>query len=293
MSLSGIKNNFLKIFQPSDEKSNEKEYLLSLADNLETAQKAQKNVRFTIKEIKEKGFSVKVGGLFAFIPFNHMPWHYNSVDYWKSISKYLIDKSFYCKIHQIKRNPISILIDGQIQQFKTIQLIEHTEYKGIIVNKAKYGLFIDIGYNFGWECGSFVGLIHKSNFKNQEDYEKAEAGDEITTFFHTYTEDGKIILGDDILQKEWLTGELNDLIGTTQKVKVTFNEENKRQFYVQDKYRASLPVTKSMYPDDKEKIKSKVEKLMNNDLIECEIVGINKKKKAFILKLSNPDVSRH
>ena len=44
--------------------------------------------------------------------------------------------------------------------------------KGVIINKTNYGIFVDIGYNFNWWCGSLVGMLHKSNFENEELFEK-------------------------------------------------------------------------------------------------------------------------
>lgn len=282
LNWKNIKNNIINIFKSKSDKK----YLIKLVENLDSFQKENKNISFTITDVKEKGFIVKVGGLFAYASFYHMPWKYNSTEFWKAISKHLIGKKFYCSIYKIKREPLSILINAESHQFKKIELTEDTEYGGIVINKAKYGIFVDIGHHFNWQYGSFVGLIHKSNIDNYEESGQITTGDEIKIVFNGYTEKGKLILSENKYhQKEWLTGKLNELIGTIQEVKTIITEENKKEYYIKDKYKTSIPITKTIYPKYKTKAKSLIQNLTHNSVIKCEIIEINKQKRKFVSKL--------
>ncbi|MDI3525930.1 MAG: small subunit ribosomal protein [Tenuifilum sp.] len=262
----------------------DKEYLANLVERLECLKAENKCVPFTINSVKEKGFVVKVWGLFAYVSFFHMPWKYNSVEFWKPVSKHLIGKKFYCNIYSIQKEPLSILVNAECHHFRQINLVENSEYLGIVMNKAKYGIFIDIGYHFNWEYGSFVGLMHISNFSVNE-YEQIGVGDIVNTIFYGYTEDRKIILGNSTIQKEWLTGELENLVGTIQEVKMKITENGKRAFYVKEKFKTTIPIRKIYYPGCKSKAKKLIYSLNDNDVIQCEILKINKRRKVFVSKL--------
>lgn len=277
---NNIKNKISETFNSK----NDKEYLVKLVENLEQFKAENKSIPFIITGVKEKGLVVKVGGLFAYVSFYYMPWKYSSIEFWKVISKQLIGKKFYCSIYRIEKKPLSILINAECHHFKKIILTENSKYSGIVINKAKYGFFIDIGYHFDWEYGSFVGLMHISNISEQE-YEQMEEGKEVKTIFQGYTEDGKLILGNKIFQKEWLTGELNNLIGTIQDVKMKITEDGKREFCIKEKYKTAIPLNKINYPKCRTKAKHIIYNLENNEVIQCEIIKINKKKRMFVSKL--------
>lgn len=277
---NSIKN---KIFK-QENSQDDKEYLVKLVENLERYKIKNKNISFVITGIKEKGFIVKVGGLFAYISFQYMPWKYSTIEFWKVISKYLIGKKFYCNIHRIDKEPLSILINAENHKFRSVELSENSKYSGIVINKAKYGLFVDIGYHFDWEYGSLVGLIHKSNISETE-YEQTKVGDELKTVFQGYTEDRKLILGNKSCQKEWLTGELDNLIGTIQQAVVKITEDGKKEFYIKGKYKTAIPLNKINYPECRTRAKHLIRNLENNDIIQCEIMKINKKKRMFVSKL--------
>jgi len=55
---------------------NDKDYLQDLLLNIKKAYKNQTKLTFRIVKPKDKGFLVKVGGLFAFVSFNHFGWSY-------------------------------------------------------------------------------------------------------------------------------------------------------------------------------------------------------------------------
>jgi len=263
---------------------NDKEYLSILVERLEHLKAENKRVPFTIVKVKENGFIVKVSGLFAYVSFYFMPWKYNSIEFWKPVSKHLIGKKFYCNIYRIQKEPLSIMINAECHRFKQIKLDVNSEYPGLVIHKAKYGVFIDIGYNFNWEYGSFVGLMHIKNF-SKEEYDKICVGDILNIVFYGYTEQGKIVLGNNSLQKEWLTGELENLVGSVQDVTVKINENGEREFYVKEKFKTVLPINKIFYPGYKSKAKNIIYNLKDDDVIQCEVLKINKRRKVFVSKL--------
>ena len=175
-----IKDELLKALTISDSKK----YISKLYDNIEKQKEENNSLSFVIKDIKEKGFVVKVGGLFGYISFNHMPWQYRNREAWDAVFPFIDGKVFFCKIYSVTKEDHSIILDGDIPQFKKTELIENEKYKGIIINKTIYGVFVDIGYNFNWKCGSFVGLLHKSNFESDESFDKIKIGQSIDVFFY-------------------------------------------------------------------------------------------------------------
>ncbi len=263
---------------------NDKDYLQDLFLNIKTAYENQKKLNFKIVEIKEKGFLVKASGLFAYVSFLHMPWEYPSVDYWHNISDFLIGKVFKGKVYDLKENPISIILDGKVTTFEKPKLTEFKQYKGIVLHKAKYGLFIDIGYHFNWKYGSLFGLIHKSSMA-KADYASACVGTLITTTFCDYNYEGKLILGDNRDRIKWMTKELQQLIGTIQKVKVIKNKDKPVEYYVLSKHKAQLPINQLFYPNFKNSAKKFITNLEHEEVIDCLIVRMNKTKDCFILKL--------
>lgn len=264
---------------------NDKDYLQDLLLNIKEAFKNQENLNFKIVEPKEKGFLVKAGGLFGYVSYNHMPWEYISINYWNNASDFLINQIFTGKIHKLDENPISIIIDGKTQSFEKPQLTEFNQYRGIVLNKAKYGLFIDIGFHFNWKYGSLLGLLHKSGLIDPTDYDNANNGKEITATFCGYNQEGKLIFGDNIDRGKWMTDELYQLIGTVQKVKVVKKDGENIKYLVLNKHKARIPVMQEHYPNFRASAKKFIEKLENEQVIDCFVMRMNKTKDCFVLKL--------
>lgn len=265
---------------------NDKDYLQDLLLNIKEAYTNQESLTFRIVEPKEKGFTVKVGGLFAFVSFNHFSWSYPSIEFWKNASKYLIDKYFTGKIYNVEENPISIQIDAKEQKFGNPNLEKYVKYQGVILQKTKYGIFVDLGLHFNWKFGSLLGLIHKSTLTKKSDFDTWNVGDEITTLFQGFNENEQLVLGDNRERGKWWNGEMDKLIGTIQKVSVLINENEQTEYYVLGKHKARVPIKKEFYPNFRTTAKKYTYGLKNGEIIECEIIGINKKKDSFILKLT-------
>lgn len=263
--------------------SDSKAYLPKLIENFEKKCTEQEHHPFKIIDIREKGFSVKVYGLFGFISFRHMPWEYNSIGSWKAIFPYLKGKVFFCKIHNFEKDKISIIIDGKIPQFRKPELFEDLQYKGIITSTAPYGVFVDIGYSFDWKCGSISGLLHKSNFENDKVFDEITPGEIIELFFWGYNENEQLILGIKPELKEWFTAEIENIIDEVLPVRIIKSENGKTNYIANEKYLATLPITKLLYPENLKNIKTAINNLKNDDIIHCKVVNVNRPKRTLQL----------
>lgn len=243
-----------------------KTYLSKLIDNIEKQYAENNSLPFIITDIREKGFIVKIAKLTGYISFYHMPWNYETINAWRTVFPYIKGKIFFGKIYQFSKEPQSIIINGEIPQFKKPELIANNEYNGIIVKKINYGVFVDIGYSFKWKYGSLVGLFHKSNFETTESFEEVEVGEVVELKFWGYNEKEQLIFSNKTDPKEWFTGEIEKLIGQVLPVNVLITEDQVTSYLVENKYQASLSIT--------EQINKAVRNLKNGDIIHCKIVRI-------------------
>ncbi|MCF8235050.1 MAG: hypothetical protein K9H15_12055 [Bacteroidales bacterium] len=274
-----IRHKIIQVLNISDKET----YLSKLICNFEKQNIEQERHPFKITDIREKGFIVKIYGLFGYISFNHMPWKYISVESWKTVFPYLKGKILFGKTFKFEKEPLSIILDGDIPQFKKTELSENMKYTGIIINKTNYGIFVDIGYNFKWECGSIVGLLHKSNFENEDLFKKSNPGETIDLVFWGYNENEQPIFGQKSELKEWFTGEIEMLIDEILPVKVIKSDNGVISYQVEDKYDAILQVTQILYPDNRTQIKSAIRKLQHGDIIHCKIIKVNRIKRTLHL----------
>lgn len=264
-----------------------KEWLEELVASLEKKQEENISLPFRIVDIKENGFIVKVSGLFAFVTFSHMPWMYNDRGSWLAIQPKLLNKLFYCKIHKISKDPLSIIIDGQIPQFKKVDLEIGNEYKGLIIKKYAYGVLVDIGYHFDWHCGSFVGFLHKSEYRSKHAFINCSMGDEIPVFNQYVDENGQLVFTQDKLFFYWNNSKPQELIGQVVLARVVreTNEENQILFIVNDKYKARLENSKANYTTSRrKKINEAKRKLKDKETITCEVIGCNEEERVLYLR---------
>lgn len=264
---------------------NDKDYLQDLLLNIKKAYTNQESLTFKIVKLKENGFLIKVCGLFGYVSFLHLGWSYSTIEFWKNASNSLIGSYFTGKIHNFKENPISIKIDAKKQEFSNANLEKGAKYRGVILQKTKYGVFVDLGLHFHWKFGSHLGLLHKSTLINKSDYDNWKIGEEIITLFQGYNENNKLILRDNHDRGKWTNGEMEKLVGTIQKVSVEINESGKHEFYVLGEHKARVSIKKEFYPNLKASLKKYVNGLKNDEIIDCEIIRINNKRDGFVLKL--------
>ena len=275
-------NNFGFSIENADE-----EYLLELYKNLYQEKEENNTVSFKITGIGEHGFKIKTSGLNGYISFQHMPWKYYNEDTWKIIFPYLADKIFYAKIFDLSwtNNLISLKLDGNIPQFNNYELKINFEYQAIITKKVNYGVFVELGNNFEWESGSIQAMIHKSNFESIKLFNRLREGHIISAYYWGCNVDNQLIFGADKNAKKWVTGEIKNLLGKKVKVQINRITSKEVKFIVDKKYDGYLPITKEIYSEiDYVRLIIARKKLKNQDIIDCEIIGIDTKKRRLKLK---------
>lgn len=278
-----IKHKLFKVFRVNYTEA----YQFKLLENLKEAKKQRLVLPFIIKSSNDKGFIVKMGGLLAFVDYRNMPWKYKNLKDWSVISRRLIGKRFSGEIYKISetQKPFWININANAHKFKPKDLVPYQAYETVIIQKSRYGLFVDAGFHYNWRYGSFFGLLHINALWDRSEYEQAQEGQLISTFFRGYTKEGKLIFGSPEYQAEWITGELDAFIGTTKKITVRVNEEGRQEFFVDDIYKAKLPATKRYYPKSQaKKVKGFKADLENGDVFEGEILNIHRRMH-FVIKI--------
>lgn len=275
-----IWKNLLSNLKGIFENHNKKEWLNPLIENLEKKMSEDKNLPFRLVQIMDKGFKIKIYGLFGFISFKHMPWKYDDSKYWVHVFKYMKDKTFYCKIYKFNKKPLLIIVNAEVLQFKKIILTKNMEYEGVIIKKTIYGVFIDLGYSFNWQCGSFVQLIHKSNI-DIEVFSELECGNLFKIVYNGDT--GEQIVYD--RDKNKINSE--ELIGKSVTVEIKKYFNNQTIYLIEGKYIGTIPVKKELYPNRKKYIRKCIYSLREGDTIHCEVVNITAKKQIIELKWIN------
>lgn len=264
--------------EPQNNSVQEKAYLKNLLSPIKTAYTNKENVAFKIVATTEKGFSVKVGGLFAFVSYYHFCWAYPSTKFWQHAAKHLVGSFFTGKIYKLTVAPISIQINASQQQFSNKHLKRYNAYTGVILQKTTYGVFVDVGVHFNWEFGSLLGLVHKDNLLNPADYNSYTVGYKITTEFQGFDENEQLVLGDNRERAKWWNGDLAKLINTTQNATVLINNKNQAEFYVLGKYKAIV------FTKPKTNKKSPTQNYKNGEIIPCKILNISKRKYCFVIE---------
>jgi len=270
-----IWENLKNIIKKKLGKPNKKEWLDKLVENLETQSLEDINLPFKIIELKKTGFAVKVSGLYAFISLNSMPWKYSKISYWTSIAPKLIGKIFFCRIHSIKKDKLSIIINGEIPQFKKTELLIGENYRGIIIEKIQSGIIIEIGYHFDWRCGSFVGFLHKSQFSAAKLFLNCSIGDEIEILYQGLNEKGQLVYTQIREIFDWNNGIPQSLAGQTVLVHVVReNVEKEAKFLVDGKYKGKIILQRNdSFLGGKKKARKIKNKLKDGDIIHCEVIG--------------------
>ncbi len=263
---------------------NEKRYLTKLVTDFEGLIEQDENIAYKIIGLKTKGFLIKASGIIGFISFNHMPWKYENIKTWKAIYPAIKGKIFFGRVHQFCKAPISLILNGEIPQFKIPELNKNERYKGIIINKTKWGAFIDIGFHFNWNCGSIVGMVHKSNFTSIEVFDQIAIGETIAFFYMENNKNGQPIFGDETIGEEWLNGDINKLIGEILPVKVVIMKDGSKSYLVNEKYSGVLPTKAALYRKKRRFVKEAVKNFEHGDLIHCEILKANNLNKTLLLK---------
>jgi len=277
-----IINRLKEIFSISDKD----DWISERLNEIENHRDNFDTLPFMIIAQKDFGFLTKVKGLYSYISFYHMPWKYFDTDSWIAISPSLIDKKFFCKIHKIDKDPIAIILNGELPQFKKAELTIGGEYKGLVIKISDYGLFIDIGYHFDWKCGSLTGLLHKSQIVDGERISDFKLGQEIITLYQGLNENGQPIFSNDREKIDWQMGKPQALVGQSIWAKVIKQPESKTvDLLVRGKYKSSLSISKQGYTtNNRKKIKRAKDELKHGQIINCEVTGFNEKNRTLKVK---------
>ncbi|MBW6501325.1 MAG: hypothetical protein K0B05_08030 [Bacteroidales bacterium] len=254
-----------------------KEWLGDLVSELEKKQKANLTLPCFVTNIKETGLIVKVSGLYAYMSFNHAFWRYHLVDSWKVIFHKIIDQKFYCQVYQIKKNPISIVVNGNLPQFTEPELIVGKQYPGIVIAKKKFGIFIEIGYYFDWKHGSLVGLLFKQFFGPDYSFCDCQVGDEIETTFIKKNDSGQLLFSNNQKLSDWYFDKPQKLVGQIVNVRIKkLPNREQPEYLVMDKYQALLNLRNRDYPTKyRKKLRQIIGNLPDGAIINCEVTGYN------------------
>lgn len=300
-SLKKIINFFKK-----DKKNNN--YLEGLYDNLELVKKEDKIISFRIKKSYSKGFLIKTYGLYGFISFKYMPWHYRKLSYWKIVSKYLKNVKFFGQIHEINFKTSTLILNAESHKFKPANLIKDVNYEGVILEKNENYLIIDIGYDFNWFHGSIIGLIKVK--KKLNSINNFKVGNIIQTSIFSLDNKNIFLKNDEIsleleklkIIREEINHKLNNkieieeqsekihkikkplfisenkeielkkLIGTEQNIEVKIISNNKKTYHLNNQL-VIIPIVKKFYnKNDRKDLRSGLKNIENNAVLVCEIV---------------------
>ncbi|MDR2563890.1 MAG: hypothetical protein LBC98_08100 [Prevotellaceae bacterium] len=267
-----------KLFQA---KSKEKNWLDELFENIEKISMEHRQIRCKVVDIKSKGFLVRVKGMFAYLPFKCMPWKYTRIEYWQFLFPMLKGRSFLCTITDAKKEDdkhFVIHVDASKHPLDEMQLVENEEYSALVLQRSTYGVFIDLGYHFGWASGASVGLLHRTNFANEDSFVKCLEGEVVKVVFTGHSDKGMIFVEAASYSKEiinWRSAKMGAYIG--KEVEVHVNKGYRQaSFLVENQY----PVIVAGLPDDFDADKSKI--------IPCKISAIDLQNKCFTAYLIAP-----
>jgi ribosomal protein S1 len=229
--------------------------------------------------------TVKVGGLYAYLPLDQMPWNYPDKSYWKYIFSSLAGKEFKCKITEASREEnqrFSIRVDASNHLFREVELMEDAEYAGIVLDKTEDAVLIDIGSHFRWKYGSLTGWLPLSDLANPESAQRCESGEKIKIIYKETNEKGLVFTN---AVAEDLAAEYVGKIVWVQVCKV---ENMAPYFLVRGKYKADLPITDPIYPGRKKKVQRLRNEWINGDIINCEVLDF-KPNRGLIVKWISDD----
>ena len=240
---------------------------------------------FRIKEIREKGFIVKAGNLTAFVSFYHMPWQYRNHKFWNVVFPFIQKKEFTGKVYSISHYPLSVTIDGKADSLKPADFIPNCQYRGIVIAKKQYGLIVDFGSQFNWECGSLIAYVHFTAF-NPGEFEAFSIGQTVKLPYRGVQVNGNRVFSRHISDSILVKGTLTSFYGREVEVKVLKGHGQSGQFIVEGKYNALIPHGKRQYPNklEREELAKALNSLQHNEIIHCEVVRFDFRRNILLLR---------
>lgn len=269
--------------EDKSQKKDSKDYLIPLINSIEDKYYDRINVGFTIVDMIEIGFLVKTDGLFAFVEYDEMPWQYSSTEIWKLAFPHLQKKVFFGQVAQFQRDPLAIQINAKVPQFKKPELYVGDEYKGVIIQKSKFGTMVDIGYEFNWTRGSMIGLLPKKSNNPNDPHGDENLGQIVEVVLHDIRRNNKLnfrmrktILGTGNPDTDNLRNKIVDVD------KVLSEETGKDEYLVFGKYKAMMNF--ELYrPEDRPILQKDLDELPDKTVVHCEVTGYSKKMDQLII----------
>jgi len=253
-------------------------WLENLAQTLEINKKTGTSVYFKIVRPTSAGFRIKVGGVNGFLSFKYMPWKYPSLSIWTMIAPLLVDKVYSCTIHDIKRDPVSVLINATSHKFRAPHFTIGEKYQGIIIYKNDKFIQVDFGYFFKWKHGAIIQVIEQNHFESASSYSLCRVGTIIAAQYFGSTSDGERLFG---LKKEltdWKLQVPQKLRGKNTWALAYKNPHLKKQvsFKVQGRYKCKIyrDINSDLKPDSS-KITTAKQLVKPGDKILCKVMEVN------------------
>ncbi len=281
-SLHGLKKEVVKILN-SEKNEASPSFLIT---NFENKIKENDIHSFRIEDVREKGFIVKIYGLFAYVSFFHMPWKYYDPLVWRAMFPHLKNKVFFGNIFSYDPLKHSIKIDAKNMVFEPLDIPVDKNYEAIVLNKVDFGIFVEIGHCFDWKYGSVSGLLHKQNFDDQKMINDFNSGDEIDVIYWGRNENEQHVFGLKPELKPWFDGRVKSMIGEVYPVLVQ-KEKNQISFLVDHQYDGLLSSTKAMYPNNHKRISRAIKQLYDGDIIHARVYKLEFDKSRIRLKWEN------
>ena len=261
-----------------------KEWLEKLYENIEMIKDMELVIPFKIIDIKDNSFLIKTKGLYAYVHFSRMPWKYRYLECWEAVFPSLKGKIFFGKVLQINKKSDNkgsrwIYVDAAATILKEAELYYNMDYRGIVILKKLDGVIVDIGCHFDWKCGSLQGYLHQSRFSTPESFIDCKPGQEIIVSYLDKNAKGFVFTYEGYVDLRM------EYTGATVKAKVCRNAAGYCSFMVEDKYKAKIPIIKSIYGEDMVLIKNVAKYWLDGEVIDCKVLSVNPRDELFTLKL--------
>jgi hypothetical protein len=278
---------FRNIISPSEKRIG---WFENLVQNLEQNKKNGTTVYFKIVRPTSAGFRIKVGGVNGFLAFKYMPWKYPSLSVWTMIAPMLVDKVYSCTIHDIKNEPVSVLINATSHKFQEPHFTIGEKYPGIIVFKNDKFIQVDFGYFFKWKHGAIIQIIEQNHFEPASSFSACRVGTIIAAQYFGSTNEGERLFG---LKKEltdWKLQVPQKLLGKNTWALAYKNPHLKNQvcFKVQDRYKCKIyrDIDSDVKPDPS-KIAAAKQLVKPGDKIQCKVMAISEKNQELYIEWLN------
>lgn len=277
-----------KIDIQANSQTENKDFLIKLVEQLEDLIEKDINLPFHVKQMKDNGFLIKVKGLLAFVSFDYMPWIYKNKHSWDAIFKSIKGKQLYGRVYRLKKDPLFILFNARIPQFKYIELTEGGQYNGIIIEIETQNLVVDFGDHFNWKCGSIIGIIHKSQFPCSQDFKYLQLGDIIQAFYSGIIKNEQRLFFIDKIEMDWFLKIPQKLVGLVVDAKIIdLTNKSKFELLIDGKYKGKLTDLKRQTSYQfHEEFKTALKNYSIGDTISCKVVGVSETNQVLKLNLN-------